>query len=179
MKINHIALSINVLYLCFESSVTTFGLSNLTCGGTKRVMTIFDILFDEILDGDTGRFRLSEGTPSNAVNADGSFWLFSASSGMDNVAFSTKSTLVVSSESFSSDSEAYPDRSARPDISFANWRRVCSNHSFQNRCIFDHTNARGVTIKILEIQQCNSTKIDSEWQWDKSESYNRAGVSRC
>jgi hypothetical protein len=164
LKINQIALPINVFYLCFESSVTTFGLSSLTCGGTNRFMTIFDILFDELLDGDTERFRLSEGTPSNAVKADGSFWLFSASaaSGMDNIAFSTKLTLIVSSASSSSDSEAYPDKSARPDISIANWRRVCSNHSFQNRCIFDLTKAREVTIKILEIQKCNSTEIDSK-----------------
>jgi hypothetical protein len=73
MKINQIAQSINVFYLCFESSVTTFGLSSLTCGGTNRFIAIFDILFDELLDGDTARFRLSEGAPSNAVNADGSF----------------------------------------------------------------------------------------------------------
>jgi hypothetical protein len=83
---------------------------------------------------------------------------------MDNVAFSTESTFVVSFASSSSDSEAYPDRRARPDISIANWRRVCSNHSFQNRCIFDHTNERGVTIKILEILHCNSTQLNENRQ---------------
>ena len=83
-------------------------------------MAILGSLFDVSLDGATERVLFSDGTPSNAANAEGSFRGVSAVSWIGNVAFTETPALVIFFASSSSDSEAYPDRSARPDILIAN-----------------------------------------------------------
>ena len=79
-------------------------------------MTVLGSLFDETDDGETGRFRFSDLAPSNAVNADGSFGRFSGALWLEKAVAPLTPTSKFFSTLSSSDSEAYPDRSAKPDI---------------------------------------------------------------